>query len=82
MNTRYCSTCSTAFDVDEEGMEGEFGILPVAFCGTCRVGIHDLAQIEWDLVPRDSEELEPCKHERLRPKVLDTRICIDCGHVL
>ncbi len=53
VNTKYCSTCSTSFDADIEGMVGEFGILPVAFCATCRVCFHDLAEQEWDLVPRD-----------------------------
>ena len=82
MNTRYCSTCSQSFDADIEGMEGNFGIIPVAFCATCRVGIHDLAEQEWDLVPRDDILDITCKHERLRPMVLGTRICIDCGHVV
>jgi hypothetical protein len=53
MNIKYCSTCSTSFDVDEEGMEGEFGIIPVAFCATCRVCLRDMAEQEWDLVPSD-----------------------------
>ena len=62
MNVRYCSTCSTSFDADEEGMEGEFGIIPVAVCATCRVCIHDLAQQEWDLVPNMSYDLcEVCQ---------------------
>lgn len=53
MNVRYCSTCSTSFDADIEGMVGEFGIIPVAFCATCRVGVRELAEITWDLVPRE-----------------------------
>jgi hypothetical protein len=52
MRTLYCSICSTNFDIDEEGVEGDIGIIPVAFCATCRVGIHDFAQQTWDLVPR------------------------------
>jgi len=60
VNTRYCSTCSTSFDVDIEGMEGEFGIISVAFCATCRVCVRDMAEQEWDLVPReDLMEHEP-----------------------
>jgi hypothetical protein len=53
LNVRYCSTCSQSFDVDIEGMEGNFGIIPVAFCGTCRVGVREMAEIVWDLVPRE-----------------------------
>jgi hypothetical protein len=53
MNVRYCSTCSTSFDVDDEGVEGHFGLVPVAFCATCRIGVRDMAEIIWDLVPRD-----------------------------
>ena len=34
-------------------MEGNFGIIPVAFCATCRVCLRDLAEQEWDLVPND-----------------------------
>ena len=31
-----CSTCSADFSLEEEGgIEGDFGILPVAFCPTC-----------------------------------------------
>ena len=31
-----CSTCSVEFSLDEEGgVEGNFGIIPVAFCPTC-----------------------------------------------
>lgn len=48
-----CSTCSVLFDPDEEGMVGDFGIIRVAFCATCRVCIRDLAEQEWDLVPNE-----------------------------
>ena len=57
-NVRCCSTCSTSFDADEEGMVGEFGIIPVAFCGTCRVCIRALAEQEWDLEPVEHEDDE------------------------
>lgn len=60
MKVLYCSTCSQSFDPEIEGIVGNFGIIPVAFCGTCRVGIHDLAQIEWDLVPRTALEQHLC----------------------
>lgn len=61
MKTRYCSTCSTSFDADEEGMEGEFGIIPVAFCATCRVCIRDLAEQEWNLISADSSICPICQ---------------------
>ena len=39
-----CSICSDCFDCETEGgIEGTFGILPVAFCVTCLVGVRDLA---------------------------------------
>jgi hypothetical protein len=41
---RECSICGGPFDLDKEGgSEGNIGILPVAFCPTCRVGILDFA---------------------------------------
>lgn len=41
----WCSICSCEFDIDAEGgVEGDIGILPVAFCPTCRVGILDFAE--------------------------------------
>jgi len=49
--TRYCSVCSSAFDVEEEGCDGNIGLIPFAFCATCRVGIWEWAQISFDLVP-------------------------------
>ena len=61
VRTMYCSTCSTSFDLEVEGMAGDFGIIPVAFCATCRVCVKDLAEQQWDLVPRpdDYEEELP-----------------------
>lgn len=56
MNVRYCSICSTSFDIDEDGgTVGEIGIIPVAFCPNCRAGIHDFAQQEWNFVPVPEE---------------------------
>lgn len=43
-SVRECSICGGPFDLDKEGgCEGDIGILPVAFCPTCRVGILDFA---------------------------------------
>jgi len=54
LNLRYCTVCSTGFDIDEEGgTEGTIGILPVAFCPPCKAGIYDFAMQEWDLVRRE-----------------------------
>lgn len=50
-----CDICETGFDPEEEGMIGLFGIIPVAFCATCRVCIRDLAEQEWDLVPNPDD---------------------------
>ena len=42
---RECSICGGPFDLEKEGgSEGNIGILPVAFCPTCRVGILDFAE--------------------------------------
>lgn len=71
-----CSTCSTPFDSDLEGMVGEFGIIPVAFCATCRVCIHDLAEQEWDLVPREDDAHVHEFHDN--PDMLGWRTCA-CG---
>jgi hypothetical protein len=44
---RECSICGGPFDLDTEGgSEGCIGILPVAFCPTCRVGILEYAEFE------------------------------------
>jgi hypothetical protein len=56
MRTVYCSICSTSFDLDAEGTEGDVGIIPVAFCPTCKDGIYWFARQEWDLVRPDDVE--------------------------
>lgn len=39
-----CSLCSGEFDRGKEGgVEGDIGILPVAFCPTCLAGVLDRA---------------------------------------
>ena len=55
MIVRYCTICSTSFDAETDGSEGEIGLIPVAFCATCRAGIYEYASQEWDLVPREEE---------------------------
>ena len=52
-----CSICKCEFDIKNEGgVEGEFGILPVAFCPTCLACIYSLVdeleeELEEDQVP-------------------------------
>jgi len=42
---RECSICGGPFDLDKEGgNEGYIGILPVAFCPTCKVGVLEFAE--------------------------------------
>ena len=40
---RECNICCCE-RTDNEGVEGFFGIIPVAFCETCLVSIRDLAE--------------------------------------
>lgn len=51
MRTLYCSICSTSFDLESEGCEGDIGIIPVAFCATCQTGIREFAMERWRLIP-------------------------------
>ena len=40
-----CTICDGEFDIETEGGDvGFIGILPVAFCPTCKVGILDYAE--------------------------------------
>lgn len=56
MRTVYCSICSTSFDLETEGVEGDIGIIPVAFCATCQTGIRDFAVQRWDLAPQPPKD--------------------------
>ena len=38
-----CSVCSCDFTDDEGGIQGYFGMLPVAFCPTCSSCMLDMA---------------------------------------
>jgi hypothetical protein len=38
-----CSVCSSDFTDDEGGIQGYFGMLPVAFCPTCYSCMLDMA---------------------------------------
>jgi len=37
-----CNVCSCEFTDDEGGVQGYFGILPVAFCPTCYSSMYDM----------------------------------------
>lgn len=39
-----CNVCSCEFSDDEGGIQGYFGILPVAFCPTCYSSMYDMVQ--------------------------------------
>jgi hypothetical protein len=39
-----CTVCSCTFTDDEGGIQGYFGMLPVAFCPTCYSCMVDMAQ--------------------------------------
>ena len=48
-----CSICSSEFKPEEEGAVGEFGILPVAFCGWCVNCLRDM----FDQIPVDENHV-------------------------
>ena len=41
MIVRYCSICSTSFDLEVEGDDGQIGLIPFALCGDCKAGIFE-----------------------------------------
>lgn len=47
---QYCSICSQAFDVSIEGDKGMIGLIPFAFCGTCRAGVVEYVEGAHDSV--------------------------------
>lgn len=58
-----CTVCSCDFTDDEGGVQGYFGILPVAFCPTCYSSMYDMVQqdmgyqeSEYDGQPTEQEE--------------------------
>ncbi|KPK72264.1 MAG: hypothetical protein AMJ84_04570 [Acidithiobacillales bacterium SM23_46] len=56
MRIVYCSICSTSFNLEGEGVEGDIGIIPVAFCATCQTGIREFAMQTWDLAPMPEDK--------------------------
>ena len=43
-----CSICSCEFDLEAEGgVEGLIGLIPFAFCPTCKSGVYEWACEQW-----------------------------------
>lgn len=60
--TRECSICSAEFLIYEEnGLEGYFGIMPVAFCEDCLVSMVDMVEQRYPCQKcmKRAEEAEP-----------------------
>ena len=78
-----CSVCSCTFTEDEGGVDGHFGMLPVAFCPTCFSCMIDMAEQYLDV---DEMEFEP--DEELSEEAEETfqalkgvrHIVINCAH--
>jgi len=50
-----CTICDGEFDIEAEGgVRGFIGILPVAFCPTCKAGIFDF--VEQHSLPGDEDD--------------------------
>jgi hypothetical protein len=54
-----CNVCSCNYTDEESGVEGYFGMLPVAFCPTCFSSMCDMVQQfmvdEW---PEENQEID------------------------
>jgi hypothetical protein len=48
-----CNVCACDFTDDEGGIQGYFGMLPVAFCPTCYTSMYDM--VTQDLEIKDEE---------------------------
>ena len=44
-----CSVCACEFTDDEGGIQGYFGMLPVAFCPTCYSCMSDMIQQDLEI---------------------------------
>lgn len=42
-----CSICSVEVEEEDGGVIGFIGLLPFAFCPTCKAGIYDWACQQW-----------------------------------
>ena len=61
-----CSVCSCEFTQDEGGVDGHFGILPVAFCPTCFSCMIDMAEQYLDISETELTEEQEEVFEALR----------------
>ena len=51
-----CTICEGPFDLEKEGgITGAIGMLPVAFCPTCKAGIYDFADQMWGIAQEEEE---------------------------
>ena len=48
-DTHKCTVCKCEFTDAEGGVQGYFGILPVAFCPTCYSSMYDMVQQDMKL---------------------------------
>lgn len=78
----YCSICSCKFDAEYEGVEGDIGIIPVAFCATCKTGIRDFAEQMWDLAPTGNHPTLRIPYHTFKNPVCrgDPSLGNNCGH--
>jgi len=55
-----CNVCQCDFTDDEGGIQGYFGILPVAFCPTCYASMCDMVgqldEREWDGLTNEEKD--------------------------
>jgi len=66
-NVVYCSICTGPFDLESEGgTQGYIGIIPVAFCPTCKVGVIECGQ-GYNYYEEELEEM----NEQLQQQVTD-----------
>jgi hypothetical protein len=59
-----CSVCSCSFTEDEGGVDGHFGMLPVAFCPTCFSCMIDMAEQYLDVGEMEFEPEEELSEEQ------------------
>lgn len=64
--TYTCSVCSCEFTDDEGGVDGHFGMLPVAFCPTCFSCMIDMAEQYLDISETELTEEQEETFEALR----------------
>ena len=50
-----CNVCACDFTDDEGGIQGHFGILPVAFCPTCYSCMADMVSQDLELNGEEDE---------------------------